>query len=62
MGARDVASGQRGGLATVSLEQVLAWVPEAIITIDRDFAESMRRDPNWASVSAPILRRSRPRS
>jgi len=52
MGARNVAGGQRGGLSPVSLEQVLAWDPEVIITIDQDFARNVRADPNWASVSA----------
>ncbi|MFY8156830.1 MAG: ABC transporter substrate-binding protein, partial [Rhabdaerophilum sp.] len=37
MGAANVAGGVRGGLATVSLEQVLVWNPEVIITIDQDF-------------------------
>ena len=50
-------SAQRGGLATVSLEQVLAWDPEVIVTIDRDFADSVRGDPNWASVAAVRLGR-----
>jgi len=52
MGARNVAGGQRGGLIPVSLEQVLAWDPEVIITIDQDFARTVRTDPNWAPVSA----------
>ncbi len=52
MGARNVAGGQRGGLTTVSLEQVLAWDPEVIITIDQDFAHNVHTDPNWAAVSA----------
>jgi iron complex transport system substrate-binding protein len=52
MGARNVAGAQRGGLATVSLEQVLAWDPEVIVTIDEDFARTVRSDRNWASVSA----------
>jgi iron complex transport system substrate-binding protein len=52
MGGRNVAAGQRGGLATVSLEQVLAWAPEVIVTIDQDFARTVRSDPNWASVPA----------
>ena len=29
----------------MSLEQVLAWDPEVIVTIDRDFADSVRGDP-----------------
>lgn len=52
MGARNVAGERRGGLATVSLEQVLAWDPEVIVTIDQDFARTVRADPNWAAVSA----------
>ena len=52
MGARNVASGQRGGLTSVSLEQVLAWDPEVIVTIEESFADAVRNDPNWAAVSA----------
>jgi iron complex transport system substrate-binding protein len=52
LGARNVAGGQRGGLANVSIEQVLTWNPEVIVTIDRDFAGSVRSDPRWASVAA----------
>ena len=51
MGARNVA-GQRGGLAAVSLEQVLAWDPEVIVAIDQDFARAVRSDPAWAAVAA----------
>ncbi|NNM72455.1 iron ABC transporter substrate-binding protein [Enterovirga aerilata] len=52
LGAVNVAGGTGGGLATVSLEQVLAWDPEVIVTIDRDFAAFVRQDPAWASVRA----------
>ncbi len=52
MGAVNVAGGTRGGLATVSLEQVLAWDPEVIVTIDQDFAANVRLDPSWAGVRA----------
>ncbi len=52
MGARNVAGERSGGLATVSLEQVLAWDPEVIVTIDREFARAVRTDPAWSSVSA----------
>ena len=52
MGARNVAGGQRGGLSVVSLEQVLVWDPEVIVTIDQDFAQTVRTDPSWAAVSA----------
>jgi iron complex transport system substrate-binding protein len=52
LGARNVAGETRGGLATVSLEQVLKWDPEIIITIDRDFAANVRSDPLWKDVTA----------
>jgi iron complex transport system substrate-binding protein len=52
LGARNVAAERKGGLATVSLEQVLLWNPDVIVTIDRDFAASVRTDPVWAEVAA----------
>lgn len=52
LGARNVAGGRRGGLANVSIEQVLVWNPEVIVTIDRDFARDVQSDPRWASVQA----------
>lgn len=52
LGARNVAGETRGGLANVSIEQVLGWNPDIIITIDRDFAASVRSDPAWAGVAA----------
>ncbi|MBR0824100.1 iron ABC transporter substrate-binding protein [Bradyrhizobium manausense] len=52
LGARNVAAEQKGGLATVSVEQVLAWNPAVIVTIDRDFAANVRSDPQWAGVTA----------
>jgi iron complex transport system substrate-binding protein len=50
--AQNVAGGTRGGLTDVSLEQVLAWNPDVIVTIDRAFAASVGQDPTWASVAA----------
>ena len=55
--ARNVAGGTHGGLANVSLEQVLLWNPDVIITIDQDFAASVTNDPAWASVAAVKSRR-----
>jgi iron complex transport system substrate-binding protein len=52
LGAVNVASGLRGGLATVSLEQVLAWNPDVIVTIDQDFAAAVRTDADWRSIAA----------
>jgi iron complex transport system substrate-binding protein len=50
--AQNVAGTTRGGLATVSIEQVLLWNPDVIITIDQDFAANVRNDPAWAPVKA----------
>jgi iron complex transport system substrate-binding protein len=50
--AQNVAGGTHGGLATVSIEQVLVWNPDVIITIDPDFAAAAAHDAAWASVKA----------
>jgi iron complex transport system substrate-binding protein len=50
--ARNVAGETKGGLANVSLEQVLLWNPQVIVTIDLDFAASVGNDPAWAGVDA----------
>lgn len=52
VGARNVADMPGNGLAQVSLEQVLAWDPEVIVTIDQSFAGTVRSDPAWAEVRA----------
>jgi iron complex transport system substrate-binding protein len=50
--AVNVAGDTQGGLANVSIEQVLLWNPDVIVTIDQDFAANVRSDPAWASVKA----------
>jgi iron complex transport system substrate-binding protein len=52
LGAHNVAGESKGGMATVSLEQVLAWNPDVIVTIEPAFAASVRSDPAWATVKA----------
>jgi len=52
--AQNVAGETRGGLANVSIEQVLVWNPDVIITIDQDFAANVRSDPAFASVWASV--------
>jgi iron complex transport system substrate-binding protein len=54
-GARNVAEpppGFPGNLFNVSLEQVLLWQPDVIVTIDPAFARSVRGRPEWQSVPA----------
>jgi iron complex transport system substrate-binding protein len=55
--ARNVAGGTRGGLANVSIEQVLLWNPDIIVTIDQDFVATVLSDPAWAPVAAVRARR-----
>ncbi|MGB3393609.1 MAG: ABC transporter substrate-binding protein, partial [Stenotrophomonas sp.] len=52
-GGRNVAAqAGRGGLTRVSMEQVLAWDPEVIVTQDPAFAGSVLQNPLWRAVSA----------
>src|SRR4029077_5950668 len=50
--ARNVAGDNKGGLANVSIEQVLLWNPDVIVTIDQDFAANARSDPGWSALAA----------
>ena len=54
MGARNVAGDDAGRarLGSVSVEQVLAWNPDVIVTIDPGFAASVKGDPLWRDVKA----------
>ncbi len=54
LGVRNVAGAgpKRTGLVPVSVEQVLAWNPEIIVTIDPDFAAAVHTDPVWRDVRA----------
>lgn len=53
VGATNVAASLgRGGLVQVSIEQVLAWNPDAIVTIDRNFYASVWSDPLWQGLTA----------
>jgi iron complex transport system substrate-binding protein len=55
--AQNVAGETRGGLGTVSIEQVLVWNPDVIVTIDKDFAAKVYDDPAWSTVAAVKARR-----
>jgi len=54
VGAVNVAEGPRpkGGLVTASLEQILAWAPDSIITLDKSFRQSVATKPEWQQVAA----------
>jgi iron complex transport system substrate-binding protein len=47
----------RGGIANVSIEQVLAWAPDTIITWDANFFASYAADPVWGAVPAVKAKR-----
>ena len=51
-GGRNAAPSAPGGLATVSPEQVLAWNPEAIVTVDPAVQALFRTDPLWQGLAA----------
>lgn len=50
--AQNVAGETKGGMATVSIEQVLVWNPDVIVTIEQDFAAKVKSDPAWSAVKA----------
>lgn len=58
-GVRNVAAEALGdgGIVDVSMEQVLAWQPDAIVTIDRGFYDSVWTDPLWQGIKAVRERR-----
>ena len=59
VGAINVVDGglERGGLYNVSLEQVAAWNPDTIVTVDPGVAQYLRSDPSWSQIDA--VRRGR---
>lgn len=53
LGAINVAAELgRGGLVQVSIEQVLRWNPDVVITIDPNFYAAARRHPLWRELPA----------
>jgi iron complex transport system substrate-binding protein len=58
-GATNVVDGGPllGGLTNVSLEQVVAWNPDTIVTVDPNVADYIRSEPSWSQIDA--VRRGR---
>ena len=54
LGARNVAAegAGQGGIAPVSMEQILTWDPEVVLTLEPRFFRSIFSDPLWQSVEA----------
>jgi iron complex transport system substrate-binding protein len=47
----------RAGIANVSMEQVIAWAPDTIVTWDANFFASYGTNPLWATVPAVAAKR-----
>ena len=53
LGARNAGDALAGGgLAQVSIEQILLWQPDWILTQEADFAVQVARNPLWKNVKA----------
>jgi iron complex transport system substrate-binding protein len=54
VGAVNVVEGVGGGgnIATASMEQLIAWQPEIVITMDRAFFKDVKAKPGWDQVKA----------
>ena len=44
--------GGRGNTTNASLEQVIAWQPDVIVTLDRAFVQGVKNKPGWDQVRA----------
>jgi len=56
-GSNVTAAAGKGSLTRVSLEQILGWDPEVIVTQDPAFARRALSDPLWQSLTAVRKRR-----
>lgn len=56
VGGINVVEGlrEKGGIVRVSPEQVIAWAPDTIITLDRAFKDSVAQKPEWKPVPAVV--------
>jgi iron complex transport system substrate-binding protein len=54
LGARNVVGQETAprSIVDVSVEQILVWQPDVILTIDRRFHAAIRTDPVWREVKA----------
>ncbi len=59
VGAVNVVEGlrQKGGLVHASPEQVIAWAPDTVITLDQAFRDGVASMPAWAPVPAVVEKR-----
>lgn len=54
VGGINVAEGLggRGNTANASLEQIIAWQPDVIVTLDRAFFQAVKAKPGWDQLRA----------
>jgi iron complex transport system substrate-binding protein len=54
VGAINVVEGPRpkGGIVTVSPEQLIAWAPDTIVSLDKSFRDSVSQKTEWKPVPA----------
>lgn len=52
VGAVNAVGVETSGIAAVTVEQVRAWAPDVIITIDPDFAANVGTMPEWQGIPA----------
>lgn len=50
--AVNVAGEIKGGMANVSIEQILVWNPDVIVTIEPDFAANIASNQAWGAIKA----------
>lgn len=54
VGGFNVVEGlrEKGGIVNVPLEQLIAWSPDTIVTLDRGFRQAVKEKPEWRPVPA----------
>ena len=58
IGARNVAEREgKGGLVEVTIDQIAAWKPSMILTLDPSFQKTALTDPAWSKVTAVTEKR-----
>jgi iron complex transport system substrate-binding protein len=54
VGGINVVEGlrEKGGIVTVSPEQLISWAPDTVVTLDRSFRQTVTQKPEWKPVPA----------
>ena len=59
VGGLNVVEGlrEKGGLVVAAPEQIVAWAPDTIVTLDKAFQQSVADKPEWRAVPAVAAHR-----